>query len=486
MNTRFDTERSTWFSEMSKEVLRGVGEHPALAAHRYRVDLGDVDITRAILVTLIVERHLKGETSSSITKLFHPLEIFASLLPLDELDSLVRQVYRRWENGLLWNSMNVRLAGTRIWNPSVMSTSLIEYWTSQRALVVPRKRLERELVGFWSLGVEIPELIDAWLNRPPRPFADYVDNHDLFDGEDPKVFRLGLACLTSSWARKDVERWSDSLTWGHGNMVFLHQVGIQLRELRSAQPFLERATMMEDFPKNLVEPAKRVREIMAEQENRHHRILSSLTSHEVFLLTDQDEDEVFADACATVYVAQDPENTRNDPMETSVGMWGGIPWGSIVVRGEKQIEAAKKVLESRVLKIDLAIPAGSSSLLSLTLDMPPLRATRVDAEFAFSPRKAHDLFRLLLLTLRRELCVEFVELRWNAEWEREDSFPIGTHSLGLDDDLVENILPWALTRLRKLLPQGPLAEDQDLGYITSGRGPLAELLRRSTHSDPWS
>lgn len=486
MEQHFDTERSGWFSELSSTVLKGAGEHPALASHQYRADLGDIDITQAVLVTLIAERHLNGETPDSITKWLHPLEVFASPVPMEELSSLVREIHRRWENHSLWSLVNMSMGGTGLWDPSRVSDALTEYWTSQRAAVVPRERLRRELVGCWGLGVEIPELIDAWLERPLGPFDDHVENFDIFDGEERKVAGLGRACLHSTLARKSSRQWAESITWDYSRQTYLVRFGRQIRQLREARVFLDLSMKTDGFPENLIIPSRRVRELMAEQEQRHRRTLSALTAHEVFLLGDRDEDHLFTEACATVYIAQNVENTREDPERTSVGMWGKVPWGSIVVRGEEQVAAARKVLGHRVLKVGFSLPAGASASPRLFLDMRPLNDAGVDAGFTFSPREAHDLCRLLLIIQRRSFCLEFVELRWNEELEHDEAFPIGTYNLPLDGDTVDKVLPWALSRLRRLLPKGPMSDDQLLSFIRPGHGPLAELLRRPTHLDPWS
>ncbi|OKI16998.1 hypothetical protein A6A08_06945 [Nocardiopsis sp. TSRI0078] len=446
-----------------------------------------MDLVRATLVTLVAHRLSAGEGLTKVTEWLTVREVFSSAAPTTEiLESLVHRITERLEQQRLWLGSALEMTGIPQWNLEELSSCLTEYWASQRGSVVPAAQLRHELTGCWD--IRMPELIDAWMGLPEDPFADFVDAFGILKQEETIVGNLASLCLSHGTARSHVEAWVDSLHWDINHTEHLFLFGTELRYLRAARQVLNNSMARADMPPHVLTAGRRVNDLWDELETRYRSVMRGLTAFEVLLLVDRDDDEVFADECLAVYMAQHRPNIRKIPCETAAGTWGPVPWLVVVVRGEEQVAAARKILGWEVHQITANIPQSFSSPVGLSLDAPPLESAGVDAAFSFFPRRVGDLCQILLIAKRREVSVEFVELRWNEDLEAEESIPIGARGFLFtqdDAELLDRITSWACSRLRRLLPNGPLAEDEYLANAWASRGPLVELLSQPEDLDPW-
>ncbi|MES0836685.1 hypothetical protein [Nocardiopsis tropica] len=471
---------------MSATILKSAGQHPLLDGGLFRGNVGDLDLVRAALVTNVASRLSSGESYTEIKDWLRHAQLFTYRPTDTDLESLVSLVYGRLEHRNLWSKwtdVHPEMSGTRIWELEELSSCLLEYWTARRSTHVPQPQLRHELSSLW--GLKVPELIEAWSALPADPFAHFVDFFDLLASEEAIVGNLASHCWMHKVARKEIDRWMDDLPWDGIALRHLLSFSREIRRLRSALVVLEHYMNSSSTPDPIRSAGERVRELLSVQKQSYQQVMSGLTAHEVFLLADRNDDQVFLDQCAIAYAANHRENVRRDACETTTGMWGTIPWRVVFVQGEDQVRAAREFIDWKVYEVTIHASDSVSSPMEVFLHAPPLAASRVPTSFTFSPRRAHELCQLLLFTKVGGVVMEFMELRWDEELGGDVSVPLGTVRLPLDAEVVDAIVPWLCAKLRSLLPEGPLAEGEHLSFAWRSKGPLVGLISEPEHLDPW-
>lgn len=477
--------RAEWFSRLSAGVLSDFADHGALSPDRFRIDLGDVEFVRGVLVARIARHFVTGTSPSAVVEWIRDREIFLAPVPDQEaLKALVRQIQERMADQGLWDGPTPWSAGVRVWDPEGISDVLLRYWACQRGMHVSPQRLRRELTGCW--GVEEPHLLDEWSHISTNNIP-YLAGLTGLRSNNPAVIDLARQCLEHPAMETLVEQWESGFFWHGTELGHLFRIGSAIQKSWPARELFNQPEEVTGVPSGTTEKTHWATvDALLAHGNDHHEILQSLTPYEISLLDVLDQEQLFIDGCINMFVTNPGWNIRSDPFdtwETSPGSWGPIPWWIIALDNDRQVDAAKKVLEWRTHTLVHRLPTTDVEPLVLALDAPVLASVKVETEFWFYPNHARALCELLVIARRGTIAIEF----WLIDqWDDTHPASKGTYLVPLPEELSEITRTWALERLRSLLPtlNRPLtpADFSPDGVIGSH---LTDLLTRSSRQNPW-
>lgn len=468
--------RAAWFARVSAVILEGLDGHPVLESERFRSDLGDLDLLRAALVTRVLQRLVSGDSDSDVSAWLGSCEVFVAPAPEGELrDSLVHLVRSRFESQTVWGHPRPWELGIHAWNPEGVADCFLQYWASQRSAIVGRERLRHELIGCW--GIRDEKTLQAWTCLSARPFGNVLGSPTRLVTGNKAVADHAQKYLAHPVADFEVARWEESLGWVGAEIGHLHSLGEAMERAQFALAAQGEASELTGLPVLEYSVWASLRDAFIRMRDASFEAVNLLTGYERALLMARDTDQVFEDDCLNVYTAHFSRNTRFAQDETGPSSWGTLPWLSVVVEEQDQVEAARRALEWGTHPLVVKLPETDEAPLILSIDAPVLASVRATASFWFYPRHAQELCQLLAMARRGRVCAEFiVEPADDAvDAANPDRF-LGIRHFELDTEMAETLRGWALSGLRTLLPEGP---------GQPGSGPLSGLLPHLTGRNLW-
>ncbi|GAA0425337.1 hypothetical protein Acor_78810 [Acrocarpospora corrugata] len=177
-----DKLRKEWIATQ----IRDLPGSPLLP--RIRLDLGEEDLVRALLVAKIAMLDTTGYQLSYISTHLTESDLFADHYPEQyELEALIKAVRQQTQFSGRFSLLNGSLLPLV---PDDVYLLLLEHWAAGRSRTLTPPQLQRELTHLW--GVKDARVLEAMSSLSAEPLADYLRFLDRVDTE-PDV-RIRKSC----------------------------------------------------------------------------------------------------------------------------------------------------------------------------------------------------------------------------------------------------------------------------------------------------
>ncbi|MHA5053000.1 hypothetical protein [Streptomyces sp. SD15] len=457
-------QREKWFREIQDVLLWPVKDTAALGKSRLREDLGDPGLVRALMVARIAMRLARGERAEEIVKMLATSPVFSTPRPTsaehEELISKVELGFERY--GLATNIVTDGL-GLLPWNPESTYMLLTEYWAAQRGRTVPRHRVEQELTDLWDTNH--PGVLTAHSSLPALPLEGYPDIWEELKAEpDARVGNAAAFTLTERGGDRAWDQWMASRTWSPLRADHLQTIGGDLVRCKAARRVLghliEQAPADAEFRGVL----ERAAEIFDKQLENIALAVDGMSAIEFGLLRERSEDEHFQDSCLTTFQAHllDRYSSYEPPydQEATHSTWGPLPWWSVIVRDERQRQAALGILTRGGLQLKIEATSRDADEVHITCHEPGLGPSGLTACLRFMLRDPVQACELLLVARRQSVTVDFLLEEIDA-WDCPQFHLLGALNISLDSPADETLTDIATRALRRLLPGASGTEHYD-------------------------
>ncbi|MEU8196228.1 hypothetical protein AB0C10_20825 [Microbispora amethystogenes] len=441
-----------------------------------RPDLGESELTRALLCARIAMLDGRGYRASEILTLLSESHLFSTPYPEEhELDDLIKAVY--WQTR--FKGRFSLLDGALLpLDPDDVYLHLLEHWAAQRGRTLTPQQIQRELTQFW--GVQDAQVLHTLSSLPPDPLKDYQNLISRLKAEpDVPVRNLAIGAYSHHSAVRAADLWFDRLCWNPNDIQHLFELGDDLARSQAAERVLSNTlagTAMDSASRTTVSRALSLVRCHLEAVAG---TLKGLTSRECDLLRERTADEQFQDGCLKAYLGwADPDFCDSKENRTTTGIWGPLPWWRLATDNKRQQEAAANLLTRRgaTLSVDTSDP----HTIEFQIREPGLGPSDLSARYSYSLKHVPDVCELLLLARRGRINIDIVGDTEENEWGEWDVLLYGTLVLDLDSELVSDLAQRATRALRARLPR---TRDDDL-YPGAENSQLSEILQTARFSMP--
>lgn len=441
--------RDQWIKDICAGLVALFDNSTALGAGRISGELGDPTLLRALLILRIAVLEANGRSAPEAIARLADIPVFDGPPPVqNELTELVTRVrWRMEEDGItgwvLLNGLGLRLDG-----PESTYRLLVDIWAGQRARMVTRNRLRRELKAYWETedlpatgfgGTDSPGALEAYCDlssrlaeEPDKSAANFVALGLIKKGHD--ALGRWLTQFPAPKARH------------------LRALGSDRATCQAAAKYLRTAIGHPSLDDALRPVAVRALALVEGQLAHVSEAVASLGTLERDLLRERTEEESFRDGCLFTFLS--PVHGRDVVHDvgrrTRHGVWGTVPRWSITAQQSDEAEAIAALLDEGALPLGFEWDPHASRLLSLTCRKPRTETPGMIASFMFDLDNPFHACELLLIGRRNGFPVDLY-----AQSEDEEYFDaefIGALRVPVGPELAQYITEIASEALTQIVP----------------------------------